>query len=101
MCSQLSASPKPSTMHSAVNRPPSPLAKTSPSLEDIAPLLPVSISHSLLALYTKLLAGKCLIHIGREGVLGSLTSGKIKASSKGSKAPMGIIDSSAVVDPWM
>jgi hypothetical protein len=30
-------------------------------------LFPVSTFHSLLALYTKLLAGKCLIHIGREG----------------------------------
>src|SRR5438132_5888575 len=69
LCLQLSASRKTSSLYSAVNRRRSPLAKTSTSLEDIAPLLPVSISHSLLALYTKLLAGKCLIHIGREGKL--------------------------------
>src|SRR5437016_6238865 len=50
LCLQLSASRKTSSLYSAVNRRRSPLAKT-------------SISHSLLALYTKLLAGKCLIHI--------------------------------------
>ena len=32
-------------------------------------MLPVPTFFSLLALYTKLLAGKCLIHIGREGLL--------------------------------
>src|SRR5439155_26498592 len=67
LCLQLSASRKTSSLYSAVNRRRSPLAKTSTSLENIASLLPVSIFHSLLALYTKLLAGKCLIHIGREG----------------------------------
>src|SRR5207237_9420842 len=69
LCLQLSAPRNTSSLYSAVNRRRSPLAKTSTSLEDIAPLLPVSISHSLLALYTKLLAGKCLIHLGREGNL--------------------------------
>src|SRR5439155_23001297 len=63
----LSASRKNSSLYAAVNRRRSPLPKTSTSLQDVAPLLPVSISHSLLALYTKLLAGKCLIHIDREG----------------------------------
>jgi hypothetical protein len=50
-----------------VNRRRSALAKTSTSVKDFVPLFPVSTFHSLLALYTKLLAGKCLIHIGREG----------------------------------
>jgi hypothetical protein len=50
-----------------VNRRRSALATTSTSSTDFAPLLPVSIFHSLLALYTKLFAGKCLIYIGREG----------------------------------
>ena len=35
--------------------------------EDIAALLPVYTSDSLLALYTRLLAGKRLMHIGKEG----------------------------------
>jgi len=33
----------------------------------MAPFLLASTSDSLLALYTKLLAGNCLIHIDREG----------------------------------
>ena len=45
------------------------LGKSDTKIPFITPLLPVSTFHSLLALYTKLLAGKCLIHIGREGSL--------------------------------
>jgi hypothetical protein len=47
------------------------LATTSTSVKDLTPLLAGSTFHSLLALYTKLLAGKCLIHIGREGISAS------------------------------
>jgi hypothetical protein len=53
-----------------VNRRRSAFATTSTSVKDLTPLLAVSTFHSLLALYTKLLAGKCLIHIGREGLAG-------------------------------
>ena len=44
-------------------------ATTSTSVKDLTPLPAGSTFHSLLALYTKLLAGKCLIYIGREGFL--------------------------------
>src|SRR2546428_9039908 len=86
LCLQLSASRKTSSLYSAVNRRRSPLAKTSTSLEDIAPLLPVSISHSLLALYTKLLAGQCLIHICREG---SERSPSARALCQRKRGPLG------------
>jgi hypothetical protein len=66
---QLSASRKTFPLYSPVNRRRSPFATTSTSVKDFTPLLPVSTFFSLLALYTKLLAGKCLIHIGREGAL--------------------------------
>ena len=55
------------SLYSSVNRRRSALATTSTSDPDMAPFLLASTSDSLLALYTKLLAGKCLTHIGREG----------------------------------
>src|SRR4029077_15935766 len=64
---QRSASRKTFSLYSAVNRRRSAWAKTSTSVKDFVPSLAVSTFHSLLALFTKLLAGKCLIHIGREG----------------------------------
>lgn len=63
----LSASLKTFSSHSAANRHRTTLGHRFHPAEDFARLLPVSSFHSLLAFYTKLLAGRCLIHIGREG----------------------------------
>ena len=66
---QRSASRNTFALYSPVNRRRSPFDTTSTSVKDFKPLRPVSTFRSLLALYTKLLAGNCLIHIGREGML--------------------------------